>query len=65
MLEKESIIYLKDFMFPRKENKVPAKWEKQTILKQETMHVLTRSMKGSGNPGQINQQPQSAEKSYK
>lgn len=65
MLEKETIIYLKDFTFPRKENRTPERWEKQTIPKQETMYILTRSMKSSGKPGQINQELQIAEKSNK
>ena len=39
MLEKETIIYLKDFRFPRKENRMPEKWEKQTVPKQETVHT--------------------------
>lgn len=27
------------FRFPRKENRMPEKWEKQTVPKQETVHT--------------------------
>lgn len=64
MLEKETIIYLKDLGFQEKKTG-GQKSGKNKLFPNRKLYILTRSMKGSGKPGQINQELQIAEKSNK